>query len=513
MVPRLITDRSINFQSTNLKVKAVKGAGTNVIAQLISLIANTFGVIILARLLQPNDFGLVTMVATFYLLVSNFGANGFSEYIIQKQTINRFELNNIFWLHGILSFLLMIIFMSMAPILSNFYNEALITPIAVVMAFGIIVQMLSTVHLAILQRNMEFKKVAVNGVLAGVTGVVLAIVMAMSGAGYWAVVARQLSIPVVMTIGAWVVCPWRPGAPGQMKEAMGSFRYASHVYGNFCLNYFARNLDKILLGKYHGSQMLGIYDRAYYLSSMPAEQLVSPLHSVALSTLSRLREDSESFCIYFKKAISTLAFLGLLAGLILTIAGKDLIYVLLGQGWEKSGAVVEAFGPGIGAMFIYATHSWIHLALGKPERWLRWSIVSFVLTGSLFFISAPFGPVAVASAFSLSFYVLLFPALWYAGRPIGLKVIPICKAIMPFFGSAVVTWIIWAGSFNLIIATSKFLVELNIFLRIFLEISLSSILYVALLIAFHRGLGPIMEIVNLGKTFILREKILESEHE
>jgi O-antigen/teichoic acid export membrane protein len=489
-----------------LVVKAVKGAGTNIIAQLISLIANIFGVIILARILQPKDFGIVTMVSTFYLLLTNFGENGFSEYIIQKQTINQSELNNIFWMHGVLSFSLMLIFMSMAPILALFYNEPLITPVSVVMAFGIIVQMLSTVHVAILKRNMEFSKVAINGVVSGAIGLMLAIVMAMTGAGYWAVVARQLSIPLVMAIGAWVVCPWRPGLPGRMKGAIGSFRYVLHVYGNFCLNHFARSLDKILLGKFHGAQILGIYDRAYYLSNMPSEQLLAPLHSVALATLSRLREDNESFCNYFKKAISTLAFLGVLAGLILTIAGKDLIYVLLGPEWEQSGVVVVAFGPGIGAMFIYTTHSWIHLSLGKPERWLRWSLVSSLVTGGLSLIFAPFGPVALASALSLSFYVLLFPSLWYAGRPIGLKVIPICKAIGPFFGSGIGTWLIWAGSFNLITTTSNFLIELNIFLRLFLEISISTFMYVTLVIAFHRGLGPIMEIVNLGRTFFSREE-------
>jgi len=490
----------------NLKSKAIKGAGTNVIAQMISLIANTLGVIALARLLDPQDFGLVTMVTTFYLLFCNFGINGFTEFIIQKQIVNKTELNNIFWLHGILSFSLMLIFIAATPLLSAFYREPRLKPIILVMALGIMVQMLSTNHLAILKRDMKFREVAVNQVLAVVISVLLAIIMAMEGAGYWAVVARQLSIPVVMTIGAWIVCPWRPGFPRQLKGGIDSLRYAIQVYGNFTLNYFARNLDKILLGRYQGSQVLGVYDRAYHLTSMPAEHLVSPLHSVALATLSRLSGDQKMYLSYYRKAISTLAFIGILAGLILTISGKDLIHVLLGLRWEKSGDVVMAFGPGIGIMFIYSTQSWLHLSLGKPERWLRWSLISFGFIGCLFLLAAPFGPVAVASAYSGSFYILLLPALWYAGQPIGLKVIPICRDIGPFLGSAIVTWLLWEGSFNLITATSKYLVELNIFLRLFMVISLTTMTYVALVVAFHRSLSPIMEMLSLAKTFVSREK-------
>jgi O-antigen/teichoic acid export membrane protein len=492
----------------NLKSSAIKGAGTNVIAQMISLIANTLGVIVLARLLDPRDFGLVTMVTTVYLIFCNFGINGFTEFIIQKQIISTSELNIIFWLHGILSFCLMLIFIATIPLISAFYVEPRIKPVALVMALGIMVQMLSTNHLAILKRDMKFRVVAVNQVLAVLISVFLAIIMAMKGAGYWAVVARQLSITLVMTIGAWIVCPWRPGSPHKLEGAMDSLRYSIQVYGNFTLSYFARNLDKILLGRYHGSQVLGVYDRAYHLSTMPAEQLVSPLHSVALATLSRLSCDQKMYLGYFRKAISTLAFLGILAGLILTISGKDLVQVLLGPRWEKSGEVVMAFGPGIGIMFIYSTQSWLHLSLGKPERWLRWSIISFGFIGCLFLLAAPFGPVAVALAYSGSFYILLLPALWYAGRPIGLKLIPICWAIGPFLGSGIITWLILGGIFNFINVVSKYLVELNIFLKLFEVILLSTFIYVALVVAFHRSFAPIKEMLSLATTFFSRDKFI-----
>ena len=491
----------------DLKTKAVKGAGASIVAQLISFLAHTAGIVILARLLQPQDFGLVTMVTAFSLLIMNFGANGFPEYIIQKKSVSNAEINSIFWAQGFISIILMLGFMAAAPLLASFYNEPLIVPIAMVMSTSITLQALSTCHLALLKRDMEFGKVAITQVCVEVASVVLAVMMAVGGCGYWSIVGRQLSIPGGMIIGAWLFCSWRPGIPGQLKSAGESLKYTMSVYGNFTLGYFGRNLDKILLGRFHGTQVLGNYDRAYHLSSMPANQLVTPLHSVALSALTRLRDDSERFARYYTKAISTITFVGMLAGLVLTISGNDLIFILLGPGWDQAGLVVMAFGPGVGAMLTYSTYSWIHLALGKPDRWLRWSIISVVLNILLFAITAPYGPVYVAAAYSISFYILLVPALWYAGVPIGLKMTPIWGSIWPYFISAVCVWSLWLICSDYYVGTSSLLHALNTIQRLCIVLPATGLLYVAMVIALSRSFAPVQEILALIKTILRRDSI------
>jgi O-antigen/teichoic acid export membrane protein len=503
---KYLPDAFSEWQSTDLKARAVKGAGANVVAQAISVVLRMAGVVFLARLLHPRDFGLVTMVNTVYLPLMNFGVNGFTEYIIQKQSISHVELNSIFWLHGFVSFFLMLCFIAAAPVLTAFYGEPRLGPIVVVMAFGIVVQVLLTSHMAILKRSMEFKKVAFNQVIAGVVSVVLAIAMAVQGWGYWAVVARQLSLPILMAVGAWIMCPWRPGFPMCPKGVMRSLRYAINVYGNFVLGYFSRNLDKVLLGRFFGPQILGAYDRAYYLSNMPAEQLITPLHSVALATLSRLRDDKKKYVNYYAKALSPLALVGVLGSVLLTVSGWDLVRVLLGPGWDQAGYVVMAFGPGVGMMIIYPTYTWIHLSLGKPERWVRWSLVEFGVTSAFILISAPFGPVYVAAAYSLSFYVLSFPAIWYAGRPIRLKIIPLGRIVGPYFASALSTWLIWLLNWKFFAATSTFLGSLSSFLRLCIVASLSSVIYVAFVVAFHRSFGPINDLISLVTIFVMKKR-------
>jgi len=497
-----------NKFTTNIKTNAIKGAGANIIAQIVTQIAHIIGVIILARLLKPRDFGLVTMVSAFSLLFMNFGINGFTEYIIQKNEIRQEELNNIFWLHGIISLLLLIILISASPIIALFYREPLLVPITAALSFGIIIQMLSTNHLALLKRNLEFNKIAINQIFAGVFSVIFAVLLAFNGCGYWAVVARQLTVPIIMTIGAWLVCPWRPSFSIRFNNILPILKYATKIYGNFTLGYFTRNLDKILIGYFQGSSSLGIYDRAYHLSSMPAEQLVTPLHSVALSTLSRLRDDSKIFCLYYCKSISSLTFIGGLIGLIFTVSGKDIIILLLGSGWEKSGLVVMAFGPGIAAHFIYSTNSWIHLSLGQPGRWLRWNLFSFAVISTFITVSSMFSPVMVAVAYSTSYYVLMVPSIWYAGRPIRIKIIPIIKELWPYYGSLAITCVLWIVFLNVFSGVSDIIEELNTISRLCIMIPATTLNYMFFVIIFSKSFRPFVELRTIVRTFISKKMIV-----
>ena len=194
-----------NTEVKNLKNKAIKGAGVSIGAQVLSFFIRTTGIIILARLLEPRDFGLVTMVATIYFLLMNFGANGFTEYIIQKKEIDHTEISTIFWLHALISFIITIGFISSAPIIAMFYKEPEINAITFVMSLGIMMSMLSTYNLAILKRKMNFGTIALFRIITTFLSVFFAIIMALNGFGYWAVVTRQLAETAVMGILAFIL--------------------------------------------------------------------------------------------------------------------------------------------------------------------------------------------------------------------------------------------------------------------------------------------------------------------
>jgi PST family polysaccharide transporter len=166
---------------------------------------------------------------------------------------------------------------------------------------------------------------------------------------------------------------------------------------------------------------------------LPETQLLSPLSAVVVSTLSRVNKDREQFQRYFLRALSVLALVGMGIGADFALVGVDLIRFLLGPGWEEAGRIFALFGPGIGVMLLYNTHGWVHLSIGRPERWFRWGLMEFAFTVTLFLLALPWGPSGIALAWTASYFLLMLPGLWYAGEPIGLGIGPVFAVIWKFF--------------------------------------------------------------------------------
>lgn len=492
------------LNTAGLKKKAVKGAGINVVTHLISFLFHTAGVILLARLLTPKDFGLVAMVTAFSMLPLNFGLNGFMEYIIQQKTISTQEINSIFWLHLFVATILSISFIIFGLFLVNFYAEPALSGIAAVMATSFILAAFYTTPMALLRRDMKFSSIAIGDLSAGILSIVFAITAAIGGMAYWSIVIRQMGVSLVQVIVAWMLCPWRPSRPQGFKQAVPGLKYALKVYVNFTVNYLTKSIDKVLLGRYYGSSVLGTYDRAYYLSALPANQLLTPLNSVALATLSRLRDDKERFSVYYTKAVSMVSFLGTIASVVLMLSAKDLVPLLLGPGWTETGLILMAFCPGIAAILVYGTNSWLHLSLGKPGRWVRWNLFSMSITVTAFIIAAPYGALAMAITYSAIRYLLMLPGFWYAGRPIGLSITTLLRGIWPYFIAGLSVSLIWFYLPVLWPPLNDILISLSPLIRVIIATCISPLLYLIMVIILQRSFVSIRELITLLKLFLSR---------
>jgi O-antigen/teichoic acid export membrane protein len=206
-------------------------------------------------------------------------------------------------------------------------------------------------------------------------------------------------------------------------------RFAMNVYGRFTLNYGSRNVDNLLVGFLFGENSLGFYKKAYDLFALSAGQLTAPLTNVAVSALSRFNPRSPEYRQHLMSGLSVMAFLGMGLSAMFTLLGQDLIRLLLGNQWEPAGRIFTYFGPGVGAMILYYIHGWIHLSIGRADRWLRWGFVEVTVTCLLFLMALPWGAAGIAVAWTASFWLLTIPAVWYAGAPIQLGVKPVLAAV------------------------------------------------------------------------------------
>jgi PST family polysaccharide transporter len=280
------------------------------------------------------------------------------------------------------------------------------------------------------------------------------------------------------------------------------FKFSLNTYGNFTMHYFSSNLDNVLVGKSFGVQPLGYYKKAYDLFALSAAQSTAPLANVALATLSRFSHDLEKYRRYYLESVSIIAFVGMALGLVLTISARDIIMLILGPQWKESIEIFRFFGPGIGIMMVYSTHGWLHLSLGRADRWFRWGILELIVTATLLVIGVFFGTSGVAIAWTISFYVLTVPGLWYAGKPAQLKISNLLSSIWRYFVSAItaglISWLI-LFSFH---TTADIFSGQNIILRILISFALCISLYVLLTISLYRSIRPVKQIIFFAREML-----------
>jgi len=491
---------------SNLKGKAMRSAGATIFSSGLIFFVHIFSTVILARLLTPQDFGLITMVTTFSMLLQNFGPNGFTEAIIQRDDINHQTISTLFWVNISISFLLTLLFILLAPVLAWFYSAQQLNKVTIGIALSIIATGLGTIHSALMRRNMQFYLVSAIEMASAFISFFIAIIMAWQGFGYWALVANFVIRPVIFTVCSWILCRWRPGAPGPLKEIFPILKFAIHTYGNFTLQYFSRNIDKLLIGWRHGAQSVGHYKKAYDLFALPASQLIVPIHNVALATLSRLANEPDNYRRYYLNAVSLIAFVAMPLSAMMTLAGKDIILFILGPQWTKAGEIFCYFGVSIGIMLIYATQGWLHLSLGRPDRWLRWCIFECIATTAFFVVGLHWGAEGVAIGYTASFYVLVVPCLLYAGKPINLKPNSIMSAVWKYFASSVLSGVLIFIFLYKVPYIHSFFYSQHVFFKILIASILCGVLYLVLIVLFYQSVDPIKNFFSTARQMIPSRK-------
>lgn len=458
--------------------------------------------VVLARLLAPADFGLVAMVTTFSYLLINFGLNGLTEAVVQREDISNRLASTLFWLNIVCGIVLTFAFAAAGYLMAGFFHDPLVVHVAWGVSLTIVFTSASVMHLALLKRAMRFSVVSFNDIGGRVMSVAVSIALGLAGWGYWALVAGLVAQQFSIAVGAWILCRWVPERPRRVAGLGEMVKFALHTYGNFSVNYASRNTDNLLVGWRFSAEQLGFYKKAYDLFALSATQLVSSISVVVVSALSRVNRDMDQYKRYFFGAVTAMAFIGMGLGANLTLVGSDLIRVLLGAKWGPAGQIFTFFGPGVGVMILYYTHGWIHLSIGRPDRWFRWAIFEFFVTVALFLVALPYGPKGMAVAWTVSFWILTIPGIWYAGRPIGLKITPVLKIVWRYLAASLIA----SAATYLAIGHMPQLMAVGgvsgALLRVVVISALVDFLYIGAVVALHGGFAPVEQMVQLVREVV-----------
>lgn len=480
----------------DLKKKAIRGASITIASRLAEHAIHMISVIILARLLTPKDFGLVAMVASVASIFNVFRDLGLSDATIRAPQLDHKLVSTLFWVNSLFGIGVALLFIIFSPFIALFFKEQELIKIAVFFSLSFIFIGLAIQHLALLKRKMEFSKIAVLSLASSVVSVIVAIAFASLGLGYMAIVARQVVLSLCLAIGAWLFCSWKPGKPSAHAEVRPMIKFGANIVGFYVMNYFALSLDKTLIGWRNGARMLGFYDRAYQLSGLPIETLALPVQGVAVTTLSKLVNEPNKFRQYYLNALSILAFVGMPLSAFFAVVSKDVVLLLLGPQWAVTSDIFFILSLGIGVHILYATHGWLHISLGRTDRWLKWGLVATPIIIFSYVLGLRWGISGVAIFRTASFMILLLPGLWYAGKPINLKTSSILSEIWRYALCAFISGVLCA---SFIIPS---LAHYNIWFRIIASFLSYFIVYIAFVIIVHRNLESIKKPLRLLKLLL-----------
>lgn len=396
--------------------KVLKGGLARVCAQSANLLLRIASLALLARLLDPRDFGLVGMVVAVTGILSLFRDFGLSAASVQHAHVTEDQTSNLFWINVAFGAALSVVTAISAPLLASFYREPRLVAITIAMAGTFLLNSAGIQHSARLQREMRFTTLSVIDTGSWVVSTGIAIAGAKAGWGYWALVAMAVTGPLVSTVAFWAVTGWVPQLPRRNAGIGSMLRFGGTLTLNGTVVYIASNFEKVLLGRYWGADVIGIYGRAYQLIRIPTDTLTGAIGEVAFSALSRVQDDADRLRNYFLRGYSLVLALTLPATFACAVFATDLISYILGPKWTEAAPIFRLLTPTILVFAMANPLAWLVSALGMVMRGLKISLVIAPILLAGYFIGLPHGPKGVAIAYSGIMVLWLAPVIAWSVR-------------------------------------------------------------------------------------------------
>ncbi len=413
----------------DFKGRTIRGGLVTISNQFFLFVVSMASMVVLARLLSPEDYGIVGMVAAVIGFLGLIKDSGLSAATIQRETVTKELVSTVFWINIALGVILTAFTSVLAPMLVAFYREPRLYGITVALAGSFLIDAAGAQHMALLRRQMRMNAIAAIDVVSNVICVIVGIVMALLGFEYWALVAMPLSRAFVNTLAVWIVEPWRPGLPRRGSGARSMLRFGGYLTGVHLLSYSVRNVDNVLIGWYWGATSLGLYQKAYSLLMLPISQVNTPIGGVAISALSRIQSDSERYRRYFIGGYTIAASIILPILIASTIYAEDIIRLILGEQWISAAGLFRLLVPAALIGALVSPVGWLFQSSGRVGAQFVASLVWAPLMFLAFGIGVHYGPEGVALGYSAMSVVLAIPLCLFAVKGTSIRSNDMARAL------------------------------------------------------------------------------------
>lgn len=405
----------------DLKRKSVRGGMVTFVSQGASVLIGLISTVVLARLLSPDDYGVMAMVVSVTSFAGLFRDLGLSSAAIQKHTLTTAQQSNLFWMNLALGSTLTACLVAASPLVVWFYNNPEVLWVTIALSSSFLINSLATQSGALLVREMRFGRQAAATISGAVVGLLVSVVLALRGFRYWSLVWGQVAGGLTSASLLFVLSPFRPGLPSRGTGLREMLKFGANITAFDFVNYFARNLDNILIGRFWGAEALGFYSRAYTLLMFPINNLRGPINAVAFPAMSRLQNQPAQFCAYYRKVTSLLAFVSMPLTAFLFVTAGPTIRLILGEKWSGVAPIFAVLAITGFIQPVASLRGLVLLSTGQGKRYFQWGLFNAVSVSIGFLCGISWGTFGIAAAYAGVNYLILYPSLLLAFQHTPLK--------------------------------------------------------------------------------------------
>ncbi|TPN83987.1 lipopolysaccharide biosynthesis protein [Aquimarina algicola] len=401
---------------SHLKKKAASGViWSSIDKSSTMLIQFVFG-IILARLLLPEDYGLIGMITIFITISQALVESGFSRALIQKKDADQVDYSTTFFFNFLISLVIYGILYISAPLIADFYSEPLLIDLVKVVGLNVIISSAAIIQRTILIKKINFKKQAIVNILAGLVGALVGIGCALADFGVWALVLQYLSRNFATSVLFWILSDWRPSMIFSIPALKKLFEFGSKILASTLLYSAFQNIYLVVIGKVYKSEELGYYTRATLFKQIPATLVTTVMQNVTFPVLVNVIDDDTQVKKVMKRSIKLTAFLLFPMMTVLIVFAEPLVMVLLTEKWLPTVILLQILSIGVIFFPINAINSNFINAKGRSDLFLKLEIINNILTIIAIAVTYRFGINTIAIGYVFASFIGFFTYAYYSGK-------------------------------------------------------------------------------------------------
>lgn len=434
----------INSQDKAFRAKTIRGISWSIVGQVGQQGFSFIITIILARLLSPREFGLVAMIVVISGFIAIFAEMGLSAALVHKQDVRPEHLSSVFWLNLGIGILLAFLFVAAAPWISAFYKEPILAPLAIFMASTFLFGSLTIVQKAMMVKMLDFRTLAITDVTAVVASGTVSILLALTGFGVWSLAIQSVLFYIVTAILVWRLSDWRPNVLFRWAAIKDLGSFGMHFLGSSVLNYWVRNLDYLLIGKFLGNRQLGMYKNSYSVMLFPLNNVSRVLSRVMFPSLSLIQKDMlkvRNVYLRMTRFIALFTF-PLMAGLF--VVSEPFVLVVFGPKWSGMIPLLQVLSLTGLIQSVGTLTGNVYLSQGRADLQFRVGIFLHANAILGIIVGLRWGSLGVAVGYSVASLINSFPSQYFAGKLIKLSIWQFCRNLSGlFFCSVLMAVLVW----------------------------------------------------------------------